>query len=160
MKHKLRLIFFIIIAIQTITACASNESTYHVGPIAGETILNDFKEFAKHKNDLSYTNSQLAELRAIATPITVKVFFGEWCHDSMREVPRLITLFEQVNNANIQVEYFGLDLKKSDPQGIALAHSIRRTPTVIVYRNGKELGRFLEYPLTDWANDIASLARQ
>jgi thioredoxin 1 len=157
MKNKLISLFCITLMFSSLTAFAGD---FHVGPISGHEILKDLKKFAQHKDDLTYTDADLAELRAIARPITVKVFFGEWCHDSIREVPRLITLFEQTNNSNIRVEYFGLDLKKSDPEGIALAHSIKKTPTVIVFRDDEELGRFLEFPKTDWANDIATVAKR
>ena len=157
MKNKLISVIFLSIMFMPLKGTAND---YHVGPIAGTKILKDFKDFAAHKDDLTYTDGDLAELRAISTPIVVKVFFGQWCHDSVREVPRLITLFEQVNNPNIDVEFFGLDFAKSDPDGIALAHSIKRTPTVIVFRGNEELGRFLEYPKTNWANDIATLARE
>ncbi|MDA8622167.1 thioredoxin family protein [Psychrosphaera sp.] len=142
------------------TGCNAKSSDFHVGEITGAEIIKEFKSFAKHKNDISYSNADLAPLRAIATPIEVKVFFGEWCHDSVREVPRLISLFEQVNNKNIKPTFYGLDTAKSDPKDEALKHSIKKTPTVIVYKGGIELGRFLEFPKTDWANDIATLVLQ
>jgi thiol-disulfide isomerase/thioredoxin len=142
----------------TLSSAPSLAKDFFVGEISGPSILKEFKSFASHKNDVTYSKADLASLRAIAEPIEVKVFFGEWCHDSVREVPRLISLFEQVNNNNINVWFYGLDTAKSDPSGIALKHSIKKTPTVIVYKNGVELGRFLEFPKTDWANDIAQLA--
>ncbi len=141
------------------TGCNAKSSEFYVGEITGPTILKEFKSFAKHKDDISYSTADLAPLRAVATPVEVKVFFGEWCHDSVREVPRLISLFEQVNNQNIKPTFYALDTAKSDPKDEAIKHSIRKTPTVIVYKDGIELGRFLEFPKTDWANDIAQLIK-
>ena len=130
---------------------------YYVGEIADNEILTSFEKFKKHENDVTYTSEQLDKLKSFKEPIEIKVYFGQWCHDSQREVPRLVKLFDQLGQDNFNVWYYGVDLKKSDPLGLAKADDLRRTPTVIIYRDGKELGRILEVPRVDWASDIAGM---
>lgn len=169
MKNITAIIYLSLVTL-TLSACfanafegkheSSNESeSFFVGAITGPEILASFDSFNKHMQQSHYSSAEIALLQAVAEPIEVKVFFGQWCHDSVREVPRLIQLFEQANNGNISASFYALDTAKSDPQGQALKYGIKRTPTVIVYKNGEELGRFLEYPHTNWANDISQLAR-
>lgn len=130
---------------------------YYVGEIAEGEILSSFQKFKKHENDVTYNEAQLDRLKKFQQPVEIKVYFGQWCHDSQREVPRLVKLFDQLNQDNFKVWYYGVDLKKSDPLGLAKADNLRRTPTVIIYRDGKELGRILEVPRVDWASDIAGM---
>jgi len=127
---------------------------YYIGEISGQKIMSEFKRFKKHANDVSYTEQQLASLRDINDEVQIKVFFGQWCHDSQREVPRLIQLFDKLNKDNFDVWYYALNGQKSDPQNLAEQHNIKRTPTIIVYRDGKELTRILEFPELDWPSDL------
>ena len=119
--------------------------------------MSEFSKFKKHAHDVDYSREQLVELSQVDDDIQIKIFFGQWCHDSQREVPRLIQLFDKLNNANFKVSYFALDTSKTDPGGQAKLHKIKRTPTVIVFKNGEELARVLEFPETDWPSDLSKI---
>lgn len=135
----------------------ASEEDYYVGEIVASDILSNFTNFAKHQDDIDYTKMDLTSLKNAIGDIQVKVFFGQWCHDSVREVPRLISLFSAVNNPNINTWFYALDTNKSDPLTLSKSHGIKKTPTIIVYQNGMELGRILEFPQIDWATDIGQL---
>ena len=141
----------------TVTSFNSFADDYFVGEITAPEILSSFEQFKKHQDDVTYTDAQLAKLQKFKEVIEIKVYFGEWCHDSHRETPRLIKLFEQLDQDNYKLWYYAVDVRKSDPLGLAKADNLRRTPTVIVYRDGQEVGRILEVPRVDWATDIAGL---
>lgn len=132
-------------------------NNYHIGEISPDNVLSQFPKFTKHHNDVTYSDQQINHLKTYPKAIEIEVYFGQWCHDSQREVPRLIKLIQQVDNPNISLYLYGLDIRKSDPKGQAKANQIKRTPTVIVKKDGEELGRFLEFPQTNWATDISSL---
>jgi len=153
----MKTIIYTLICVVAVFTSVATAKDYYVGEISGTEILNSFEKFNKHKDDVTYTEAQLARLAKFKEPITVKVFFGEWCHDSYRETPRLIRLFEQLNQDNFKVWFYALDIKKSDPLGLAREANIRRTPTIIIYRGEQEVGRILEVPRMDWASDIAGL---
>ena len=133
---------------------------FYVGEISDTKILESFAKFKKHEHDVSYSAEQLKKLKQFDQPVEVKVYFGQWCHDSQREVPRLLKLFKQLDQDNFKVWYYGVDIQKSDPLGLAKADNLRKTPTVIIYRQGKEIGRILEVPRVDWASDIAAILGQ
>lgn len=147
------------LALSSISCAGQAADTYYVGAISGEQILSKFKKFEAHKNDVSFTQAQIRELSTLQVATTIKIFFGQWCHDSQREVPRIIRLFQQVDNPYIEVDYYALDIRKSDPEGLAQSFNIKRTPTIIVMQSGQELGRILEFPNQDWANDISALLK-
>jgi len=132
----------------------AQESEFYIGEITTQEILAEFSNFAKHSDDVTYQNEDLSQLKQLTGDIQIKVFFGQWCHDSVREVPRMITLLQEVNNPHIKSWFYALDTSKSDPLGLAEKHNILKTPTLIVYQNGIEIGRILEIPKNSWAADI------
>ena len=75
----------------------------------------------------------------------VTVFFGTWCGDSRREVPRLWRALDEAGGTvPFKIEYIAVDEAKKDPQGLAAAADVRYVPTFIVSREGKEVGRIVE----------------
>ncbi|NVK24017.1 MAG: thioredoxin family protein [Gammaproteobacteria bacterium] len=151
----LNLVLFLTLVI-TSTSYAKD---YYVGEIEAEQILADFTKFQRHQNDVEYSKAQLKPLQAIKDNVEIKVFFGQWCHDSQREVPRIIKLFDQLNNPKFDIWYYGLNTSKSDPDGFAEAANIKRTPTVVIYKDGNEIARILEFPKIDWATDLSEILR-
>jgi thiol-disulfide isomerase/thioredoxin len=156
---KIRAIFKVTIMLLStlwLTALQAEGSEYYVGEISAQEILLQFSSFSQHSDDANYLNSDLSTLNQLKGGIQVKVFFGQWCHDSVREVPRVITLLKQVNNPHIKSWFYALNTSKSDPLLLAEKHNILKTPTIIVYKDGVELGRILEVPEQDWATDITA----
>jgi len=112
-------------------------------------------------------------LRCYDEPITVLIFFGSWCSDSKREVPRFFTTLDLIHNKNISAKLFGLDRTKKDAAGFAEAFKIAKVPTFIFLRGARdfsatthsvrghtqgELGRITETPSLsieqDWVNAL------
>ena len=138
-------------------SCQSQANEFYVGEIGASDIIESFSQFRKHKDDVTYSEQQLNRLKKFKQPISIKVYFGQWCHDSHRETPRIIKLFNQLNQDNFALWFYALDVRKSDPLGLAKADNILKTPTVVIYRGEREVGRILEVPRVDWASDIAAL---
>ncbi|KKL85355.1 hypothetical protein LCGC14_1955590, partial [marine sediment metagenome] len=82
------------------------------------------------------------------------VLFGTWCHDSEREVPKLIKLIDASKVELASIEYVAVGYNKQDDAGIAEAHDLQYTPTFIVKQNGKELIRVIEKPTGTLAQDL------
>jgi thiol-disulfide isomerase/thioredoxin len=81
---------------------------------------------------------KLKDLKIIA-------FMGTWCHDSNREIPRLLRVAEELGVAD-QLELYGVDVNKTSLKGREKAYNIQKTPTIIFIQDGKEIGRILEEP--------------
>ena len=83
-------------------------------------------------------NKQLKNLKIIA-------FMGTWCHDSNREIPRLLRVVEEMGIAD-QLDLYGVDVNKTSQLEREKGFNIRKTPTIIFLRDGEEIGRILEKP--------------
>jgi len=70
-------------------------------------------------------------------------------------VPRFLKVLSE--NADMTSRLIGLDYNKSEPKGTAKIHDIKFTPTFIVYRDNKEIGRIIERPKISLTADISSM---
>lgn len=78
--------------------------------------------------------------------LEIKVVLGSWCHDTHREVPRLIKILDEIDFPLDKLSMNALDSKKESPDFDANYFKIKKIPTIIVYRNHKEIGRIIETP--------------
>jgi thiol-disulfide isomerase/thioredoxin len=78
------------------------------------------------------------------TEIRFVVFGGTWCEDTQNLIPRF---YKVVTDAGFQEQNYSLYLlnrQKKSPSGQEEGLNILKLPTIIVYRNGQEIGRIIE----------------
>ncbi len=78
------------------------------------------------------------------------LFLGTWCGDSKREVPRFFKILEAadfpIENLKIVAVDGRKDNYKKSPNGEEWGLNILRVPTIIFYKNGREINRIIETP--------------
>lgn len=91
----------------------------------------------------------------------VDVFLGTWCGDSRRVVSRLWRALELVPEENrpFTIRFIAVDRAKRDPEGLSDGHDIRFVPTIIVRRDGAEVGRIVESAPSGVEVDLGRLLR-
>ncbi|HLG39395.1 MAG TPA: hypothetical protein VI461_06990 [Chitinophagaceae bacterium] len=93
--------------------------------------------------------------------ISIKVFFGTWCGDSRREVPRFLKLLSAISFPEKKLELIAVggrdSLVKQSPQHEEAGHGIFRVPTFIVYKNGIEINRINEFPVFSLEKDMLDI---
>ena len=86
------------------------------------------------------------------------VFGGTWCEDTQFILPRFFKLQEMSGVPDNNVTLFGVNRDKKALGHIAEAFRIINVPTIIVMKNGKEIGRVVEYGKTGkWDNELAAI---
>ncbi|WP_299622746.1 thioredoxin family protein [uncultured Tenacibaculum sp.] len=108
----------------------------------GSEWFNDYYEY--YETD----KKTISELTPYLKDITIKAFMGTWCDDSRREVPNF---YKILNETNFDVSKLDLVTVNRDKKanGAEKGYDIIRVPTFIFYRNGKEIGRFVEHTVND-----------
>jgi hypothetical protein len=98
----------------------------------------------------------LAAAQALATVppgAEVTVLLGTWCSDSRREVSRLWRALDEIGagaeggpggGLPFTLGYVGVDQAKRQPAAAVAAAGLRYVPTLIVRRDGREVGRIVE----------------
>ncbi len=91
----------------------------------------------------------------------ILVFLGTWCGDSKREVPRFIKILDVANFPDKNLKIVALDRRKEvykkSPTGEEWGLNIKRVPTIIFYKNGREVNRIIETPNDTLESDILAI---
>jgi cyclophilin family peptidyl-prolyl cis-trans isomerase len=92
----------------------------------------------------------LEMLRSAAQSYRIVTVLGSWCHDSQREVPRLVKVLDQLDGPVFSHEMIGVDrTRRIDDAELAAFAGVERTvdlvATIVVFDDtGVELGRVVE----------------
>jgi thiol-disulfide isomerase/thioredoxin len=124
-----------------------NGSKVLKGIISRELIESDssFKWYSS--NFKSYTPNSVAQsaLNNFKDSIQLVVFMGTWCEDSHVIVPKFFSLLDATNFSHERLTVIGVDRSKKTLGHLAEALNVKNVPTIIALKDGKELGRVVEY---------------
>ena len=106
-----------------------------------------FEEFNRYKVDQEL-------IAAISNPsqYSYELFLGTWCADSRREVPRIEKIFTELDINLDKVKIITVDRNKVSPENEQEGKDIRYVPTLIVRKEGIEVGRIVESPSSESAS--------
>lgn len=117
--------------------------------IVGKIQLNQLADVEGFENlmvneDFPGTAAQLEQFKPLLQDVEIKAFIGTWCDDSQYYFPQIIGLLKNADYNLQSITIIGLDrdkkmMDKSDPP-----YDVKYVPTVIFYKDGQELGRFVE----------------
>ncbi len=128
-----------------------------IGPCTRDSLVQNWPEFQPGFSALS--SKALTILRNYQDSIHVKVFFGTWCDDSKRELPRFFEIIDALENPRLTYDLYGLDRSKQDEGGEAERYAIEYVPTFIFHKNGREIGRIVESPMVNLESDWAAIVQ-
>ncbi|MFD1062103.1 TlpA family protein disulfide reductase [Winogradskyella litorisediminis] len=91
----------------------------------------------------------------------IKLFMGTWCGDSKHEVPKFFKILEATEYPIKQLTAVALSREKEtykeSPQHEEEGLNIVRVPTIIFFRNGKEVNRIIEKPIETLEKDMLNI---
>ena len=126
-----------------------------IGEISQQQLMANHKLFQQSYQASQLSELEITEINRWPKDLHVEVYFGSWCHDSVREVPRFLKIVAQ--NPALSNRLIALDYAKSEPSGSAKNQDIKYTPTFVVYQNDKEIGRIIERPKVSLTADISAM---
>ena len=118
--------------------------------------------FEKGYTDYEPNPDVVAGLREVDTEgLDITVFFGTWCDNSQRQVPRLLKLLDELEFPNADLTLVAVDhVKEADkmsPTGEEKGMEIYRVPTIVVSRNDHEVARIIEHPVVSLERDLLAI---
>ena len=88
------------------------------------------------------------------------VFGGTWCEDTQFILPKFFKLQEQSGLSENNISLYAVDRSKKTLGNITGAFKITNVPTIIVMKDGKEVGRVVEYGKTGkWDTELGQLLK-
>lgn len=121
----------------------------------GEWFNPGFENYMSVKTVMA--NLQKADFRNIS----ISIFFGSWCGDSKRELPRFLKLLSEIPFPAEKIKMIAVggndSLIKQSPGHEEAGLGIFRVPTFIIYRNGAEISRINEFPVHSLEKDLLDI---
>ncbi|MFQ3197696.1 MAG: thioredoxin 1 [Paraglaciecola sp.] len=148
----------IFLLVLTLVACQTTPIAREdaVGLIDNEVLLAQFPQFNTQYHSYQPTPDELQAIKRIEGK-TLVVLFGTWCHDSEREVPRLLKTLALADVNLSALQLLAVNPSKQLPGAAQRAYDLRYTPTFILFEGDRELGRIIERPAVTLAQDLAAL---
>ncbi len=136
-----------------------NDRGYLIG-IANKESFTDasFKSWFDSRYDEYNTDEEVIDnLKEVINDYTIKGFMGTWCGDSKRETPRFYKVLEEAGFNQDYFELITVGRDKKTPDNLQEGFNIIRVPTFIFFKDGEEVGRYVEYPRETIEKDILKI---
>jgi thiol-disulfide isomerase/thioredoxin len=120
------------------------------GFVTKQELANDtaFKWFGENQRGYTPYSTALQALKTNKDSVSFLVFGGTWCHDTQFILPRFYSLTDAAGFGQDKITLLGVDRSKKTIQHLSEAFNILNVPTIIVLKDGKEIGRVVEYGKT------------
>lgn len=119
----------------------------------GEIYRMEYKYYSPDSNILK-------QIMPMLDNISFRIVMGSWCGDSKEQIPRFIKVLDLSGYNSKKIKFIALDhyfkLEGFDNEKL----EIKKLPTIIVYRNKKEIGRIVETPLDTPEKDLLNILRK
>lgn len=120
--------------------------------------LPGYSWFESNKKGYNPDPSIVQAMESAKDKISLIVFGGTWCDDTRFILPKFFHLQEISGFPDNRISFFGVNRAKETPGNITRALGITNVPTIIVMKDGKELGRVVEYGKTGkWDKELAEI---
>ena len=146
-----------------------SRDTNHTGAKVLKGIINKYlvqsdTAFSWYKpNQTAYTpdTATLNAFKRTKGKMQFVLFGGTWCEDTQFILPRFFKLQEMSGVPDNTITFFGVNRDKKSLGNIAEAFGITNVPTIIVMKNGVEVGRVVEYGKAGkWDEELAEILKK
>jgi tetratricopeptide (TPR) repeat protein len=160
-------VFIITCFFLSITLFAQNQEPKLLGTVSEDALRKEpyASWFVKNYDDYHPNQDIINQLKNYPLSIfTVKIFFGTWCSDTKREMPRMIKVLDQIGFSKSNITFIALDnddnVYKQSPNHEEKGMSIYRVATFIFYEKGKEIARINELPVQSTERDVLQIFKK
>jgi len=129
------------------------------GPITFADLNKEASFVWLKSGEKEYTPQEQATLylTAYLKNYTMVVFMGTWCDDSHYLVPKLEKVLEKANYPMSMLTMYGVDREKTTRNGDQAKYNITLVPTIMLFKDGKEIGRITESAAKSVEEDLAAM---
>lgn len=167
MKKRLLILFFIILAMNNIAQAQSNfdinkddqtGQTMFIGRCSFDDISDEasFDWFTTNSNNYSPDASITEQLKKVLPSCQLYIFMGTWCEDTHNLLPKLYKTM-LLSRSYTNYKMYGVDRNKKSNKKEEEAYKIINVPTIIVMKDGVEIGRIVETTKTTIESDLLKI---
>ena len=140
--------------------CSSNEKYSSNEGIVSIDYLFNSKNTQWFENNYESYNLDINTLNNDFSNIyeyQIEIYMNTKCHDSEREVPRLIKILDELNFSEDNLKIVLLNSEKKSSGGYENGKNITNTPTFIFLNESGEKNRIVEFPFENLEKDILNI---
>ena len=159
--------YFLLLFTITLTSCSAQKETNAAknkqGDLVGFANKESFNQapygiwFTENFDTYKPDEAIVSSLEKALKDITIKGFMGTWCEDSKRETPNFYKILELANFNFKNLELVAVNRSKKTPDNLQNGFNIKKVPTFIFYKKGKEIGRYVEYARETLEKDVLKI---
>ncbi|RYY62402.1 MAG: thioredoxin [Chitinophagaceae bacterium] len=101
--------------------------------------------YAENKDGYKPYPAALDALKKNVDSVQMIIFMGTWCGDSHFIIPKFFMLADAAGFSEKNISLIGVDREKKTLGNLTTTLNVLNVPTMIVLKNGKEIGRVVEY---------------
>jgi thiol-disulfide isomerase/thioredoxin len=117
--------------------------------------------YASNQQGYTPAPAVLNTMAASKDKVQFVIFGGTWCGDTQFILPKFFKLQAQAGVADNAISFYGVDRQKKTLGNLTAAFGITNVPTIIVMKNGLEIGRVVEYGKTSkWDEELAEILKK
>ncbi|MEP6682415.1 MAG: thioredoxin family protein [Parafilimonas sp.] len=155
------IILFILVACKTQNAVSKTATPFHPyqtsyddkhrkvlrGLLTRSDMENDtaFRWFKENYKLGKPDASAVAAFKQHGNDFHVLIFGGTWCPDTQNLLPQFYRLTDAAGYADSSITLIGVDHSKTTLDNLNTTFHLVNVPTFIILKNGKEVGRVVEY---------------
>ncbi len=128
-----------------------------VGEVTPQNIWDEIPDWKAEYMIYQPDSEVVQRLHAIQQDVDIVCVMGIWCPDSRAGVPSFLKALHEAHNPHLKITIYAVDRKLQDPSKSAEKYGVKRVPTFIVFRDGKEIGRMVEIPETTFEADLLEI---
>tara|TARA_E500000178_G_scaffold43987_1_gene39318 strand:+ start:129 stop:632 length:504 start_codon:yes stop_codon:yes gene_type:complete len=151
-------IYLLFIAI-LFTSCSQNQNyLLEEGVVDIDYLQNSPKTYWFNENFENYTVEKInRDNFSELYNYDIEIFMNTLCHDSQREIPRLIKILKELNFPENKLKIILLNPNKESEMGYEVNKNITNTPTIIFNLDNIEVNRIVEFPMESLESDILKI---
>lgn len=158
----MKTLFITLLLVTTLSFGQRVKTELMVGETSREAVLESKNQawFEDIYNSYTPNEDEIKQIKKLLRKgkFTFEIYFGTWCPDSRREVPRIYKILDEAGYDEAKVKLVGVNRDKkipniSDEERLRL--DVQRVPTLIIFnKKGEEVNRYVEYAQTTLENDL------
>ena len=107
-----------------------------------------FGWYAENQKGYTPYAAALQAVKSNKDSLNFLVFGGTWCGDTKFVLPKFFSLTDVAGVSPDRITMLGVDRSKKTIQHLSETFNVINVPTIIVLKDGKEIGRVVEYGKT------------
>ncbi|RYF82911.1 MAG: thioredoxin [Chitinophagaceae bacterium] len=117
------------------------------GFLTKQELVSDtaFSWFPQAQKSFTPNADVVKQYTANKDSINLIVFGGTWCGDTKHLLPNFLATTDAAGFPENRITLIGVDHEKKTLYNLSEAFGVTNVPTFIVMKNGKEIGRVVEY---------------